>query len=809
MKFMHKLFVLLFLFIGIAATAQEIQRKKVHAFRIDQPLKVDGILDESFYNEAEMATDFVQLQPYNGQPSYQKTEVKIFYDNDALYIGAMLYDNPDSLANYITTRDDLGVSDYFDVFIDPNNEGLIAYEFAVTPANSQSDIKAIKDGGYDNEDGSWNAVWQSATKIQHNGWSVEFRIPYSALRFPAKEDAVWGLNFFRRIRRYNSNNSWNLVNNKISGFIQQSGELLGLKNIKPPVRLSITPYIAEYLERKPDATQNEYVFKGGLDLKYGLSESHTLDMMLIPDFGQIQSDDEELNLSPYELHYDEKRQFFNEGGDLFGRAGIFYSRRIGSRPIFSQKAHDELGDDEKITYNPTSTQLVNATKISGRDKNGWGIGVLNAMSLPAKAEIENTKTGAKREVVTQPFTNYNVSIVEKTMANNSLFSLINTNMSMVNNPYQANVTATQFQLKNKKQTYQLTGVGGLSYKSQAEKKTGYGYNLELRKMKGATRFDLSRSVFSNTLDFNDLGYLQRNNVIEHRAEISYNIFEPFSIFKTWSTQWWFENTQLFEPNVNTENIYNGWVDATFRNNWWLGVFAGYSFGDKDYFEPRSSNNRYYDGPAYFASEFNFRTDQNKKLSWSLNYGFYDTEIKERWGDWMTTNLWWKATQRFNVFYEIAMRREVNATGYVDHLSNDSIFFGTYDRNTFENTLSMAYNFNTKTAIDFRARHYWSVADYEKQLFFLNNDGSLSTTDYTKDTDVNYNAFNIDMSFRWEFAPGSELSVAWKNAIFNSNKLVDQKFIENIKETLASAQNNSVSVKVLYYIDYNTLKKKRS
>lgn len=793
----------------MSAFSQEVQHKKINALRIQEPIKIDGVLDESVYNAASIATDFFQLQPYNGQASYEKTEVKILYDDDAIYFGAMMYDNPDSIASYITTRDHIGVSDYFLVLLDPNNEGLLSYEFLVTPANSQTDIKGIHGNNGDNEDGSWNAVWQSATKILENGWSAELRIPYSAIRFPATENPVWGLNFFRRIRRYNSNNSWNLVNNKISGFIHQSGHLYGLENIKPPVRLSISPYVAEYVEHKTGNVGNDYIFKGGLDLRYGVSESHTIDMMLIPDFGQIQSDDEELNLTPFELHYDERRQFFNEGGELFNRAGIFYSRRIGGKPIFNDRAQDNLRDNEKIKYNPSSTQMVNATKFSGRDKNGLGIGFLNAMTLVSKAQIQDTVTGEIRDIITQPFTNYNVSVVEKTLKNNSYISFINSNVSMFNDPYSANVTATEFQFKNKEQNYQLSGVLGGSYKSEANNKSGYGYNIGYSKIKGSFRHSAERSVYSNSLDINDLGYLRRNNIIEHKAEISYNILEPFSIFKNWSAQTWLENKRLFDPNSAISNEINFWTDAMFKNNWWLGLFYAYNFGETDFFEPRSSNNRFYNVPAHHIGEMNFQTDSNKKLSWNLNAGFYNTIEKQRWGNWINTNLWLKASQRFSIQYNIETQNEINAKGYVDNYSNDSIFFGNYNRNTFVNTLSFSYTFNTKASIDIRARHYWSAADYDDQLFFLMSDGFLKPDDRSdKSADINYNAFNIDMTFKWEFAPGSELSVAWKNAIYNEDDKVDSKLNENLRNTLKADQINNLSVKILYYIDYNTLFNKK-
>ncbi|MBN1924613.1 MAG: carbohydrate binding family 9 domain-containing protein, partial [Prolixibacteraceae bacterium] len=587
-------FIILLILISVLSFAQEHERKKVTAIRISEPLKIDGILDEDVYLIAQPAKDFLQLNPHNGKPSYQSTEVRIFYDDDAIYFGAMLFDNPDSIRSYITTRDNLGVSDYFDIFIDPNNEGLTAYEFVVTPANSQTDLKAVKSNGYDNEDSSWDAVWQSATSINEKGWSAEFRIPYSALRFPQKEDPVWGLNFFRRLRRYNSNNSWNFVSAEVAGFIQQSGELHGLKDIKSPVRLSITPFVAGYIEGESSDGEPNFLFKGGMDLKYGISESHTLDMMLIPDFGQIQSDDKVLNLTPYETYYDEKRQFFVEGVELFNRADIFYSRRIGGTPKFNELT-DKLKNNEKVTYNPTEAQIINATKVSGRDKKGWGIGFLNAMTLQSEAEITDTITGEKRKVVTQEFTNYNVTVVEKSLPNNSYLSVINTNLTMIDNPYMANVTGTEFQFKNKKQTYLLSGSGALSYKSLAEDKTGFKYEMDLRKVTGKFRFSLSTEVNSDTFDPCDLGYLQRNNDVENSLNLSYNIHEPFWIFKNWHAEAEFENSRLYKPSVQMGNEGYIWTSALFKNNMWIGMFIAYDWPKNDYYVTRVTN-RYFTVP---------------------------------------------------------------------------------------------------------------------------------------------------------------------------------------------------------------------
>ncbi|HPR59449.1 MAG TPA: DUF5916 domain-containing protein, partial [Prolixibacteraceae bacterium] len=469
---------------------------------------------------------------------------------------------------------------------------------------------------------------------------------------------------------------------------------------------------------------------------------------------------------------------------------------------------EKLGSDETVKYNPSKTQLINATKITGRDKNGWGVGIMNAITLPAVAQVENTKTGRLREVIAQPFTNYNVAVVEKTINNNSYVSLINSNLSMVDNPYSANVTATQFQLKNKKQNYQLMGIAGLSHKSMAETKNGYGYMLNFSKINGKVRYLAQRTVYSNSLDINDMGYLQRNNVSENRAQLSYQVNDPFSIFKSIYTHVEIENERLFQPSSHIGNEIGLWGSATFKNNWWTGIYYGYQFAENDFFEPRSSNHRFYVVPAHQVCEVNFNSDSNKKISLNSNIGAYFMQDPGRWGNWSFFNIWWKVTPGLNISYNFSFDNEHNAKGFVESFNNDSIFFSNYQRETFVNTISVNYYINTRLGIDFRARHYHSTADYDQMLLLLDRDGYLqSYYENSNNPDVNFNAFNIDMGIKWEFAPGSELSIAWKNAISTENDQVNLKHGKNLLNTLKAKQVNTLSVKLLYYLDVNRFIKK--
>ena len=783
-------------------------KKTVEALCISHPLKIDGVLNEDVYGKVSPAKDFVQLQPYNGEPSFQSSEVYFFYDQTAVYVGAMLYDeSPDSIFNYLSSRDNIGMSDYFGVYFDPYNKGQLAYGFFINPAGVQTDVKAIK-GEYDYEDGNWDAVWQSKTRISEKGWVVEMRIPYSALRFPDVDVHAWGLNMFRNIRRYNSNNSWSFIDRQVSGFIHQQGELTGIKNIEPPVRLSLSPYFATYLETKGDGSVAEWIYRGGMDLKYGISESFTLDMMLIPDFGQIQSDDQQLNLSPFELYYDERRQFFTEGTELFQRGEVFYSRRIGGSPKFSDKAEGALGENEIVDYNPTTTRLANATKVSGRTAKGWGLGVLNAMSLPSDATLKDTLTGKKRDIEIQPFTNYNTLVVDKSLKNNSYVSVINTNMQMTNNPFTANVTATEFQLRDKNKKFALSGKGGYSYRKNEnrDKETGGYAELEFQKNEGKLNFGVEEKFYSEFFNPNDMGYLRKNNILSTDVFVRYHINEPKGWFREWHAGFDMEYDRIVNPNDFTSGELGFWGSCLFQNNYWANVSLGMTTNQNNYYETRVDG-RYFYAPYQIWSNINMRTDRRKKLSFGGYFGGYDHPNTAEYGYWYGIGMDARVGQHLRLEYDFGIDNDINEAGYVDKTDDEqTIYFGKRDVRTLENEVEIDYSFNNKLSLAFRGRHYWSAVEYAR-FYQLQDDGKLlGDATYDENHNNNLNIFNVDMIIKWIFAPGSEMSISWKNAIFNEKDKPVYSFRHNFNNTFWSDATNTISVKMLYYIDYQSLKR---
>ncbi len=641
------------------------------------------------------------------------------------------------------------------------------------------------------------------------------KIPYSALRFPKTPVQTWGINFFREIRRYREISSWNYVDREVGTTINHTGELIGLSDLVPPVRLSLTPYVSGYAE-KYDMMKLAYSYSGGLDLKYGINESFTLDATLVPDFGQVQSDDQVLNLSPYEVKYNEKRPFFMEGTELFSRGDIFYSRRIGAKPRMYYDAEDSVEEDEEMIFNPCESALINASKLSGRTRGGLGIGVFNAMTKPMYAEIKNTETGEIREFKTEPFTNYNMLVLDQSLKNNSYFSIENTNVwrnaPKDENYYTANVSATDFKFQDNSRKYSIAGKFAVSQKYYDDLPSVFGHSFQFNggKTGGTFRFDYRLEGISDTYDPNDMGYLRRNNEFQNGASVSYNTYKPFWKIYTTRNSLSFNYNQLYEPRVFTGFLISANSFTTFSNNYSFNVRAEFSpAGEDDYYEPRVDG-RYYHSPEDVDLNISVDTDKSKKY-----YVNFRTSINKKWSEYdqrgfslnfgQEVNISTRSTLGLGLDYSL----KKNDIGYVDYREvTEEIVFGKRDNTTFTTTIQSDFIFTADSYLTFRLRHYWSRADYDGTYYNLTEDGRLIPGTYGGNPDYNYNAFNIDMVYTWRFAPGSELTLVWKNAIYSGDSTIIYDFMENMKYMLDSPMINSLSFKLLYYLDYQNLKKRK-
>lgn len=790
--------------------------KFLYATRITSAPQIDGILNEDVWQKTRCgADDFVQRSPNPGGAPSVPTEVKILYDDNAVYVGAFLYDiSPDSIMREFSQRDDFGFSDIFGVYFDTYQDGINAFEFLVSAAGVQIDRRWTASGN----DRSWNAAWRSEVQRIGTDWFVEIEIPMAALRFPKTPIQQWGVNFRRSIRRNNETNYWSEIDPQENGFVNQFGRLDGITNLKSPVRLSVSPYVSAYYDHysgDPDnpASANTR-FNGGMDLRYGINDAFTLDMILVPDFGQVVSDNRVLNLSPFEVQFAENRQFFKEGTDLFEKGDFFYSRRVGGRPLLYEQADDNLDPGEVLVSNPQESSLINATKVSGRTASGFGVGIFNALTGTMEAQIQNEETGESRALVTSPLTNYSVLALDQSLKNNSYVSFINTNVLRQGQFYDANLTGTVFRLSNRGNRYTLSGRGAVSQKYGLEDENEFGYTstLALAKTSGNWRGSISNYIESDTYDPNDLGFLRANNEIRTSANVGYNVYQPFWRLLSLRTDLDVDYFRRYNPSVYTQTVIEASVEGTFRSFNELEMsFRMSPTQEYDYFEPRVAG-RYVVFPSYKSLDLSFSTDWRNRFALGVYTGYTDFDFEDQ------RRFRISLQPRFRVNNRLAFSGSISHTGLNSDVGfakkeslgdeNNRIIFGRRDRTIVSNIFNTKYTFNHKMGLTFRLRHYWSEARYQ-EFYELSDAGRYLGSNYQGEEDRNYNAFNIDMVYQYVFAPASEISVVWKNSIINDGGELLDGYFANVDTMLDAPTTNSISVRILYFIDYTSVAKRLS
>ncbi|WP_369049253.1 DUF5916 domain-containing protein [Tenacibaculum sp. UWU-22] len=801
--------LLFLLFVSIHSFGQiNVNRKKIDAIRIQKAPKIDGVLDDVAWKNIPEAKNFVMLRPDNGKPEPKdhKTTVKFVYDDNAIYISAIMYDpNPTKIPAEFTTRDNIGNTDFFIVTINPNDDGQNPFEFIVTASGVQADAKVSNS----DEDYNWSAVWESAIKITDKGWVAELKIPYSALRFANLPIQSWGVNFGRRIENLNAQFTWNYIDNKQGIWTQYDGLVENLKNITPPTRLAFYPYASGTLTFNDGKTLADWSV--GMDLKYGITENFTLDATLIPDFGQTAFDNVTLNLGPFEQQFSEQRQFFTEGTELFSKGRLFYSRRIGGSPIDQFDVKSQLTNNEIIINNPEKVDMINAIKVSGRLKNGLGIGVFNAITKETHATVLDTLTNTTRELTTNPFSNYNIMVVDQQFNQNSAITLINTNVIRDGRFRDANVTGLLWHVENKSSSYNIDGSFKTSSISDDSNNpnTGYAFDTSIGKHSGKWVGEIGYNFENKDYNPNDLGILFSNNEQTIYGHVGYRILKPKGIFNNYSISLYYNANFLHNPSTYTgfESGLSAWAQT--KKRFAFGLNLNYDTVNKDFFEPRQGTRSgiFFERPEKINVNHWGSTDYRKKLAvdYEWEVSFYKKNPKFYYGFEISPR--YRFTNQFSLSYSFEYYKTENDYGWVsqDSQPND-IIFGQRDWSSYKNSLSGKYNFNTKAALSITFRHNWSKVPYNNQYYKLNTtNGKLIADTYTGNHDVNFNSWNLGFNYVWQFAPGSQLIALYRNSISSFNNRANLSFSENLTDLFKNPKKDVFSLRLVYFIDYNQMK----
>jgi hypothetical protein len=581
-----------------------------HATRLTGPTPtIDGRLDDACWRElGSWAGEFTEFVPNHGATPTKPSELKLLYDDKYVYVGIRAHDNPALVTRFAGPRDTF-TGDIVGITFDSYFDHRSAYEFDLTAAGQKLDLLLSNDGW----DTTWNAVWDGKVAHDAEGWTAEFRIPLSQLRYNNRQPQVWGMHAWRWIARNNEESDWEVLANDGTGLVYSFGELHGLDLPTPRRHTEIVPYASAKLTTHslPDAKgrKNETEIAGGADAKLQLSSSFTLDATLNPDFGQVEADPAEMNLSAFETFLSERRPFFLEGKNIFDfsldeEEPLFYSRRIGHAPTLAARAN---------AYDvPESTSILGAWKVSGKSANGLAIGVLHAATAEEHAKYSDA-TGEHTESL-EPATQY--AVVRAQQEINGGQTLLGGIASLTLRtpkspeltaalPKQAFVGGLDFERYWQDRTYSLTARGIVSHVSgtpeaialvQADSARYYqrpdadyvrfdptrtvidgwgGYVMAGKRSKGHWRYHEKLTAYSPGLDFNDLGYLREADRLKAHTEVAYVEKQPRAFYREYEVRFEYDQKWNYGREY-LESNYNGRLIATLANKSSIDVHLIYT-----------------------------------------------------------------------------------------------------------------------------------------------------------------------------------------------------------------------------------------
>ena len=813
---MRYLFVFFFLVINIIQ-AQE--SKRYEAFSVKSVPVIDGILSEEIWNNLVPATNFTLMWPEtrHGNKIHEKYETIAYlgYDQSAIYVGAILkHPNPDKMPKEFSQRDEIWNvnAETFFVTFNTYNDDLNFFGFQITSAGTVGDV--YSSGSIESEDFLYDTVFDAKTHISSDGWSVEMAIPYSAIRFPEKDEQLWGLNFGRKIQSLDETFVWSPVNVNELEYHESNGTLTGIKNISPPVRLFFYPYVQSSINLQKGVKPANY-YTAGMDLKYGLSSSFTLDASLIPDFGQVAFDNVELNLGPFEQEFSENRAFFTEGATLFkiadddmGGGSFFYSRRIGEKVSLDD---DLLENDEQLLNFDETPQLLNTIKVTGTTNKNLSIGFLNAITDKVDAEIQNSSSIQRRKQTIQPLVNYNVISLSQQLLNDySSISVLNTNKTGSDGLYGNNV-AFVADLFDDNRDFNIK-VKAFGSKTPAENSTnGFRSGISFSELKGNFRYNVSWWGVDKHYKQNELGYF---NFFDHQrfsSRISYQILNQYGFLRKYSNYLWFNDTRTFHSFDRKLWGLRFGNDFSTQNLMVFEADFAYASKTRDYDKPRTIN-RYIQEPENFQSKLVMQSNKNKDFSYRIqwnNFAYFKEDFEEKKSqNRLNLSMLYRFSEQFSLAVNSNHLDFKDDVGYLESINQD-IYFGRRDIRSVENNIKLSYFFDSKKWINLRLRNYWSRAKYDQNLFRLKEDGNRTETDFSLldfDPDTNFNIWNFDINFEWWFAPGSNLVLLYRNQLFKIDSASKLDYLESLNNLFDHTAQHQFSLRINYLIDFNLLKR---
>lgn len=812
------------------------------ASRATIPPVLDGRTDDPAWRNAQIIDQFLEYDPKEGAETRFKTELRVTYDDKYLYVLGRMYDPaPDSIISLLSRRDIKTASEQLKLMIDSYHDRRTGYEFIVNPAGVKRDFYVYNDN---NEDPTWDAVWDVATAVDSLGWVAEFRIPFSQIRFNNVKEHTFGFMAVRDVARTGARISWPLFHRNQQGYISQAGDLEGIVDLGTPRRLEVTPYVVtknETLPRGSGFTHPQGV-SAGADLKYGLSSNLTLDATINPDFGQVEADPSVLNLSAFEQFFEERRPFFLEGAGIFnfrtqcndidtGCTGLFYSRRIGRAPQLAGVYGDETS--------PANTTILGASKIAGRLGKGLSVGFLDAVT-----QREQGVNGATIE----PSTNYAVGRLQQSLFNGgsdlgAMITATNRSLDPNTSPFLRSGAYTgglDFRHRFLDKRYELTAylAGSLirgstaaisstqrdgvhryqrpddavAFDSTRTSLTGNAQRLTVSKFGGGfTRFQTVYQRFSPGFETNDVGFQSRADQQLFRNWFSLQFNTPSRAYQRASFNFNTYNTWNTGGMPTAASVNTNW-HVQFPNFWWTHIGGNYG-GFKPVFDDRVARG----GPAVRQSpDYSLWTelDLDSRKPWVpyVGAGKYGGDAGHSAGWYVNSGLDFRLSSRFSASLGGNFEKNVNDVQWranfgVSGVDTTHYTFARLAQTTFSMTTRMNFTATPNLSLQFYAQPFVTTGDYSNWRELADPRApsySARYKPYTASGDpggFNVKELRSNTVVRWEYRPGSTIFFVWSQGrSFSDGRPGDFSFSHDMGDLFKLHPANTFLVKASYWFN---------
>jgi len=816
-------------------------------------IHVDGRLDEAAWATAPAAAEFVQQAPDEGKAGTERTEARVLFDGEAIYVAMRMYDpHPDSILAQLTRRDQGSTSDGARVFIDSYNDKRTAFVFGLNPRGVKDDFLRFNDA--DGIDNGWDAVWDGAARVDSAGWTAEFRIPLSQLRFSAASvsGGRFGVNFRRYIARRGETSFWAPIPATSNAFVSLFGELEGMQGVKQGRRLEVMPYVSSKVDRLPTASRNAFAGATrftpsmGADLKAGLPGGLTLSATINPDFGQVEVDPAVVNLSAFETFFDERRPFFVEGTDIFrfgsmnnfnnyGTLDFFYSRRIGRQPQGAVRV-------EGVTdqHAPDASTILGAAKVSGK-VGGWSVGLMDALTNREAADYR-LADGVDRRYPVEPLTNYFVgrvrrdfrrgsttvggmlSGVTRDLAGNEFDPYLRSGAwmggvdgshawhdrewtlsgylaaSRVNGSAEA-IARTQ---RSSAHYFNRPDAGHLGYDAGRTALDGHTLGASISHT-GAWDLSAVYEAVSPGFEPNDIGFMTRADYRAFSTFLGQRVNKPGGPFRNRSMYVYHNGAW----NYGGDAIFNGiglGSDAGFKNFWSAGVQGGFDF---DRWDDRATRG----GPVIRRpGGWNVNGYVNTDDRRALSFGVGASTSSTRGGNWQhggNFSVNWRPSSSVRLSVGPDLTRVHDRAQWVTTQADAAALatfgnryvFATLDRTELSMTTRLDWTFTPTLSLQLFAQPFVSANDFgEYRALARPRSFDFDPYERAANDDFTFMSLRGNAVLRWEYRPGSALFVVWQQDRGGEVSDGRFRFSDNVSGVFDRGSRNVLLVKATYWLN---------